>query len=159
GIEQVLAAREAVALVLVETVLAHPAPAVDRLVDLFGLLGRAARIVLARDEEDRRLDLVHEEDGRAIAISRRVLDRVAHRAQVVLARLRVLVLYLGEPVDEGEERAARGPQVGLLGDGRHREVAAVRSAIDRDLPGIDVTRSTQEVDRARAVLEVAAAHV
>ena len=53
----------------------------------------------------------------------------------------------------------RSPDVGRLADSNQRHKAAVRTAVDADLFGIDETRGFQEINSGDFIFEVAAAQV
>ncbi len=113
------------AFVLIDLVFNHTTALTDRVHHLLRFFLGATGIVAAREQIQRRLDLVHEVDGRPIFVERLVLLGIAHGREIRLLQHGVFVLNLGKPVDKRHNRNARRPQLRSLGDAHHRQVATI----------------------------------
>src|SRR5579862_1092128 len=138
GVDLVFYFREAVPFVFVDFVFGDSTPFFHGVDYLLRFFFGAARIVASGEQIERRFDFVHEVDGGTIFVERFVLHQIAHGGQIALLQHGVFVRDLGEPVHEGDDRNARGPDFWSFRDSHHRHVATVAAAHQNEFLGIDV---------------------
>ena len=146
-------------LVFVDFQLHGAAPLLHRIGHLLRLFVGAARIVSAREQQQRNPNLINKINRGAVFIKCLVLHWITHRCQVILPQAGILVLDLREPVHEWNNRHACGPHLGGFCDGHHAQVAAVAAAHYDQLLRIDKTAFPYPFARIEHIVQLPAAGI